>query len=68
MRTLLKLFAIAAIIALLAIFHTDITDKFSAAWADVWPAGIPNLVAQSAAGVDGAVTGLMDGVGRAFGR
>ncbi|HWE73537.1 MAG TPA: hypothetical protein VG328_10295 [Stellaceae bacterium] len=68
MRSLLKLFAIGAVIVFLAIHRTDITDKLSAFWAEISPAGMQRPVGQSVQQTGAAVTGLMDGVGHAFGR
>ena len=67
MRSLLKLFALGAAIVLLVVYHNDIGTKLTDFWADVSPSGVPRPLEQSAQSAGAAVSGVMNGVGHAFG-
>lgn len=68
MRSLLKLLAIGAAIALLVVYHNEIGTKLSDLWADVSPTSMPHPLQQSAQRASAAVAGVMSGVGHAFGQ
>jgi len=68
MRSLLKLLLISAAIVLLVVYHRDIGRRISDLWANVSPSGVPHPVEQSVQRAGAAVSGVMDGVGHAFGR
>jgi hypothetical protein len=68
MRSLLKVLVISAAIVLLVVYHNDIGNKLSDLWAGVSPSTMPHPVEQSVRSAGAAVSGLMDGVGHAFGR
>jgi hypothetical protein len=68
MRSLLKVLVIGAAIVLLLVYRNDIGNKLSDLWADVTPSSMPHPIQQSVQNAGAAVNGVMDGVGRAFGR
>jgi hypothetical protein len=68
MRSLLKLLVISAGIVVLVVYHNDIGSKLSNLWGDVSPSSMPHPLEQSVQRAGAAVNGVMDGVGRAFGR
>lgn len=68
MRSLLKILVISAAIVLLLVYRTDIGSELSGLWADISPSSMPHPIEQSVRGAGAAVNGVMDGVGRAFGR
>ena len=68
MRSLLKLLLISAAIILLVVYRSDIGGKLTDLWADVSPTSMPHPLEQSVQRAGAAVNGVMDGVGRAFGR
>ena len=68
MRSLLKLLLISTAIVLLVVYRHDIGGKLTELWGDVSPTSMPHPLERSVQRAGAAVNGVMDGVGRAFGR
>jgi len=68
MRSLLKISVICAAIVLLVVYRSDIGSKVSDWWDGVVPQSTSHPLEGSVQIAGAAVNGVMNGVGRAFGR
>jgi hypothetical protein len=68
MRSLLKLLLIGCAVLLVALYHTEITQRVSRVWNDASGATGPSPVTESLRDAGSAANSLMKNVGNAIGR